>query len=57
MTGKFGDIERITMKIWLTTIRTGSRLLTQQSSRSHLTARHTINGIIDEDNGNMLTAV
>ena len=32
-------------------------LHTQQSGRGHLSSRHTINGIVDEDNCNIFTAV
>ena len=40
-----------------TSVRTGCCLHTQQSGRGHLSSRHTINGIVDEDNCNIFTAV
>ena len=57
MAGKFGDVQWITMKISLSSIRTGGGLLPQQGGWSHLSTRHTIDGIVDEDNGNMLATV
>ena len=57
MACQLGNIEWITMKISISTIRTGSSLLTQQGGWRHLSAGHTIDGIIDEDDGNMLTTV
>ena len=50
MAGKFGDVQWITMKISLSSVRTGSGLLTQQSGWSHLSTGHTIDGIVDKDN-------
>ena len=57
MAGKFGDVQWITMKISLSSVRTGCGLLTQQSGWSHLSTGHTIDGIVDEDDGNMLATV
>ena len=57
MAGKFGDVQWITMKISLSSVRTGSGLLTQQGGWSHLSTGHTIDGIVDEDDGDVLATV
>ena len=45
------------MQLRITTIRTSRGLLTNQRGRSHLTTRHTINSIVDEDDDDVLATV
>ena len=57
MAGQFGDVQWITMKVCLSSVRTGSGFLTQQGGWSHLSTGHTIDGIVDEDDGDVLATV
>ena len=45
------------MQLGITAIRTSRSLLTNQRRRSHLATRHTINGIVDEDDDDVLSTV
>ena len=45
------------MNLRITTVRTGRSLLSYQRGRSHLSSRHAVDGIVDEDDDNVLTTV
>ncbi|CDB71716.1 unknown [Bacteroides cellulosilyticus CAG:158] len=57
MCGDICHLQRITVQMNITSVRTGRSLHADQGSRSHLSTRHTINGVVDEDDGDILTAV
>ena len=50
-------LERIAVQFWHAAIRTCGCLLSEQSCRSHLSTRHSINGVVDEDDCDVLAAV
>ena len=45
------------MQVCLTAIRTSGCLHAHQGGRSHLSTRHTIDGVVDEDHGDVLTTI
>ena len=57
MGGKLGYIERPTVDFRVTSIGTGTCLLAYEGGRGHLSAGHTINGIVDENHCNILAAI
>ena len=55
--GYLGHLERISVDFRDTSVRAGSGFHSQKGGRSHLSACHTVNGIVDEDDGDVLAAV
>ena len=45
------------MQLRVAAVRTGRGFLTNQRRGSHLSARHAIDGVVDEDNDDVLTTV
>ena len=51
------DLQGISVKVGLTTVGAGGCLHSHQRGGSHLAAGHAIDGVVDEDDGDVLTAV
>ena len=45
------------MQVYVTSVRTGRGFHAHKGSGSHLSAGHTVDGVVDEDDGDVLTAV
>ena len=45
------------MQLGVASVGASSRFLSQQRCRRHLSSRHAINGVVDEDDGNVLSTV
>jgi len=54
---QFAHVQRIAFSRSASTIRRGRALLPDESGRRGLAASHAIDGVVDEDHGNMLTAI
>ena len=55
--GYIGHFQRITVQVYVTSVRTGRGFHAHKGSGGHLSAGHTVDGVIDEDDGDVLTAV
>ena len=51
------DSQRITIEVGAASVRASSGLLTEESGRCHLSTSHTIDGIVDEDDDDVLATV
>ena len=56
MSHHLGDLIRITVQPGITAVRSRRGLHTQQGSRSHLAARHAVDGVVDIDRHDILAA-
>ena len=51
------DGERVTVEVDASAVGCGGGFLSEQSGRSHLTAGHAVDGIVDENNGDVLATI
>ena len=57
LSGNLGYFQRISMKLRHTSVWTRTCFLTHECCRSHLTASHTIDSVIDENDDNILSPI
>ena len=55
--GKVGDVERVSVQVCLTAVGAGGGLHAHEGGRCHLSACHAIDGVVDEDHGDVLATV
>ena len=54
---ELGNLEGITVELGLTSVGSGGCNLSQQGGRGHLTSCHTVDGVVDEYDDDVLSAV
>ena len=57
MGGQFGDVEWVTVQVGFAPKGTRGGLLSEQSCRSHLSARHAVDGVVDKHDGDVFPSV